>query len=180
MDYTYRPPSVPVVSWIWIVSGIFVVVSGVIGMGALSDLSGPPAGKSLHGPPTPALAVMAGLSRFLIWTTVVQMLMAVLAIVAGIYYLKLRSWARGVLELLTWVSLAALIGFGFFWPPAWMMTSSRFLPNDGSIDLQQVKYIGAIAGVVVMVAAAVPLAMMIRSLRSKAVREAIRRAAGGS
>jgi len=178
MDYRDRPRSVSVVSWIWIVSGLFIIATGLMGVGALSDLPQLMPHRDLPKRVAPGGAVMTGLSHFLMWVTVVQMAMAVLAVVAGVYYLKLRAWARGMLELLTWVSLGMLIGLGFFWPPLWMMTSEHLLPKDGSIDLEKVKYIGAVSGAVVMLVSAVPLAMMIRSLRSRDVREAIRRAAG--
>lgn len=179
MDYIDRPASVPIVSWIWIVSGALTIVSCIMSIGALSDLPELVSDKDLSRQAPSMLAMMRDLSHYMIWLTVLQMVMAVLAIAAGVYYLKLRAWARGTLELLTWVSLAMLIGFGFFWPPLWMMTSEHFLPKDGSIDLEKVKMAGAVAGAVVMLVLAIPLAMMIRSLRSKAVREAIRRAAAG-
>lgn len=178
MDQSVRPASVSVIAWIWIVSGVFIIVSGVMGIDALSDLPELMPDKDLPKQVPPVLAVMMGLSHYLIWLTALQMVIAVLAVVAGVYYLKLRAWARGILELLTWVSLAMLISLGFFWLPMWMMTSEHFLPTDGSIDVQRVKFIGAVLGGVFMVVSAIPLAMMIRSLRSKAVGEAIRRAAG--
>lgn len=177
MEKSDRPASVSVVSWIWITSGIFTVVSGVLGIELMSGLPERMPRTGLPQQVTAAVAVMTDLSPYLIWLTLVQMAASVFAVIAGVYYLKLRAWARGTLELLTWLSLAVLISLMFFWLPMWMMASGQFLPQDGSVDVERVKVVGAILGAAVVVVAAVPLAMMIRSLRSKAVREAIRHAA---
>lgn len=179
MDHIDRPASVSRVSWIWIVSGALIIISGVMSTGAFSGLPAFMSDEDLPRQVPSVAAVMGGLSHYLVWVTVLQMAMAVPAIVAGVYYLKLRAWARGILELLTWLSLAVLIGFAFFWPPLWVTLSEHLLPKDGSIDLERVKVAGAVAGAAVMLVMAVPLAVMIRSLRSKAVRDAIRRAGAG-
>lgn len=168
-----RPAGVSVVAWIWIVSGLFIIVGGVMGIGALSDLPELMPDNAHRTRMPAAVAVMLGLSHYLIWLTLIQLAVAVLAIVAGVYFLRLRAWARGVLELLTWLSLVMVISLGFFWLPMWMMTSEQFLPRDGSIDVEKVKMIGLVLGGVFMVVSAIPLAMMIKTLRSPAVKHAL-------
>lgn len=167
-----RPAGVAAVAWIWILSGALILLSGILGIGALEDL-GDLARPGQRARLAPLLAAMGGLSPFLEFLTLVQMGVAAVAVVAGIYYLRLRAWARSLLEFLTWMSLALILSLGFFWMPMWMGMSDELLPPGTGLDPRTLKNVGVIAGAVLMVISAVPLIFMIKSLRSKAVREAV-------
>ena len=167
-----RPGGVAAVAWVWIVSGVLIILSGLMGIGALAQISEltPP-----HQRPAlpPLLAAMSGLSHYLILVTLVQMAVAAVAVVAGVYYLRLRAWARSILELLTWMSLVLTLSLGFLWMPMWMGMSNELLPSGTGVDPRTLKAAGVITGAAVMIVGAVPLILMIKSLRSRAAREAV-------
>lgn len=174
MEKIQRPASIPLIAWIWIASGVFVIVTSVVGTGNLSDLKGllPAAGAPGNTPPL--IRTIEDLSAYFMWFTLIQVAMAVLAVVAGYCFLRLQAWARGALELLTWISLVTLVTAGVFLVPVWMAISRLLVPAGSGVDAHRIAMTGAVAMVIAVFVAAVPLAAMIRSLRSRAVKEAMR------
>lgn len=91
MDDKNRPTCVTVIGWIWIILGALMCFSGLIGFAfvQLDRLSG--AGilmKAEH-------LLFIRIFPFLV---ILQLVIAILAIVSGINFLMLKSWARGFLE----------------------------------------------------------------------------------
>ncbi len=88
-----------------------------------------------------------------------QLGIAVLALVAGINFLKLKAWSRDALEGLTWLFLVLLLGFTgvqlVMWLPVMFAAGSTG--------------VGALTGVFSLFLATaygVPLVLMLRTLRS--------------
>jgi len=178
METRQIPKTIPVIAWTWIIGGALMLVLGIItlaGVPRMSELMSQ-AGRQHHM--TAALGMRMAVSNYILWLTLFQSALSIAAIFAGVYFLKLRAWARGVLELLTWFTLISLIAMGFIWFPLWMAASDDLLPKDGTVDIHRVKMIGAAAGGIVMIIAAIPLVAMIRSLRGKAVRQAMQPVSG--
>ena len=100
----------------------------------------------------------------------------ILAIVAGIHFLKLRRWARMCLEVLSWFAVVFLVGYGIFWGIMWFTMTGASGP-EGPPGFEMMRVITPIMGGLMMGGFAVPFVLMIRSLRSTKVRAAVNRAA---
>jgi lysylphosphatidylglycerol synthetase-like protein (DUF2156 family) len=117
---------------------------------------------------------MMSMFRYFTWFVMAQLGLAVVAIVAGIQFLKLRPWARAALEILSWISLIYVVGFGLFWVSTWSTMTGQFpQQQDAPFDMETFKIVGLVMGAFVTLAFAVPLAIMIKYLRGKVVREAM-------
>jgi len=178
METRQRPNSIPVIAWSWIIGGVLMLVLGIITLAAVPRMSELMSQVGGQRHMSASMGIRMAVSNYILWLTLIQSALSVAAVFAGIYFLRLRAWARGVLELLSWLTLFSVVAMGFIWFPLWMAASDDLLPRDGSVDLHRVKMIGTAAGGVVMVIAAIPLMAMIRSLRGKAVREAMLPALG--
>lgn len=102
----------------------------------------------------------------------VTLAMGLVAIVAGAAILRLKAWARPILEALAWLALTWVLGFAFAWLRTAASLASR-IPKDQSFPAPV--FIGMGAGMAIAYGAAVVLA--IRALRSDAMRSALGRAA---
>lgn len=173
METRQRPTSIPVIAWTWIIGGVLMLLLGILTLAAIPRMAElmSQAGGQHHM--SASLGMQMAVSNDILWLTLIQSVLSIAAIFAGVYFLKLRAWARGVLELLSWFTLVSVVAMGFVWFPLWMAASEDLLPKDGTVDIHRVKMIGAAAGGVVMVIAALPLVAMIRSLRGKGVRQAM-------
>jgi len=102
-----------------------------------------------------------------IWMSV-QMAIAVLALVAGIQFLRLRAWARTALEVVAWVGLAqvGLVGLGWLW----MVTSFASKAGAGGPGL----LFGVVLSVMFVLSAA-PFVVILAFLRGRTIREAVAR-----
>jgi len=101
---------------------------------------------------------------------VIQMGVAMAGLVAGINFLKLRAWSRNALEILTWVLLLFLVGFGIYWEFGWFSMTSGHGPRGFNV-------MGAVMGVVIIGIYGVPLGIMVKYLRGDKIKNAI---AGGA
>lgn len=172
-----RPTSVSVIAWTWIVTGAFMVFSGIMSLLMVSAM--PSLTSQLpHAPNMPqGVGLMMGMFRYFGWLIAAQLVLAVVAIVAGYEFLKLRPWARAGLEILSWISLIYVVGFGVFWLSTWStMTGQLPQQQDVPFDMATFRIVGLAVAAVVTLAFAIPLGIMIKYLRGKVVREAILRA----
>ncbi len=178
MTSVTRPRGVRLIAWAWILTG---AVNGVSALVALFT-AGLFQGLSAQVPPASRTA--ATLPLFLVhhaaWFAALQIALAVLAVLAGIDFLRLRAWARSVLETLSWLSLVYLVSGAVYWWRFW----DAFTASDSfagmAVDLAPYRTPGLILVVVLVVALAVPVGLMIRTLRARAVREAVAGAAPGA
>lgn len=104
---------------------------------------------------------------------VLQGLVALVAVWAGIALLQLKAWARTTIEVLSWLTLAYCIGFGIYWVYLWLSMTGQMPKGGGPVDTDMFQILGVVMGVVVIVAFAVPLWIMIRYLRGAEVRAAV-------
>lgn len=104
----------------------------------------------------------------------VQCVIAVAALWAGIELLRLKAWARSAVEVLSWLGLLWTVGFGIYWVYMWVSMTGQAPADAGSFQVM-----GAAMGIVVTLIFAVPLAIMIRYLRSHEARQAMLRSADG-
>jgi len=104
---------------------------------------------------------------------IVQFLVALLAIVSGIYLLRLHPWARTAIEILSWLAFIYSVGFGIYWVYMWISMTGNMPQSAASENAKTFQIMGTVMGIVVISIFSVPLGMMIRYLRGPVVRTAV-------
>lgn len=167
-----RPAGIAAIAWLWIVGGILLLVSALL-IWAVLSLFGPV-------PPT-AVAPDGNLIDFglikslqsnmgmIVW---IQAAIGTLSIYAGVQFLKLRSWARTAIELLTWISLVYTLVNGVYFLYMWDSIAID-LSKQLLLDANELRILGYAMVVTLTVIFTVPLGFMIKYLRTSAVRQAI-------
>ncbi len=155
-----RPTCVTVIGWVWIVLGGLMAFSSVMGLMSYLMIE---QFAQMQGHPEDFMET--GIFRYFPFLAVVQFIVAVTGLISGINFLKLKAWARNVLEALTWLLLVFTVGSGVFWEYQWMS-----IPVEAPDNFQ---WFGAVMGAVIVLIYTVPLIIMLVYLRGKRVRSAI-------
>ncbi len=151
-----RPTCVTVIGWAWIIIGglmCFAAVMGSLGSVIIGQMSE-------DDPEVPFIV------RIFPFIAVAQIGVGALGLVSGVNFLKLKSASRTVLEVLSWLLLLFVIGFGIFWMHGWLSMTFDHAPTGFGL-------MGAIMGVVITVIYVIPLAIMLKYLRGDKVRNAM-------
>jgi hypothetical protein len=172
-----RPTSITVISWVWIGIGILMVFGGFMGfisyavMQVMSE--GQPFPPDLPPEFQAEFKPMMLLFRNFHILAGAQFIIAIIAILSGIYFLKLRSWARTTLEGLTWLSLLYIIAFGIYWVYIWISITGNIPQDEMGRGMEYFKYFGAVMGAVINLMFAAPLVIMIVTLRGKTIKSVV-------
>jgi len=156
-------------AWVWIVLG---------GLACLGSLWGGFGYIMIHSAAEefPPPDEMGWFFSFFGVAVLAQTGVGILAIIAGIHFLKLRRWARVCLEVLSWIAVVFLVGYSIFWGIMWFIITGES-GVEGPHGFGMMRIVAPIVGVLMMGGFAVPFVLMIRSLRSTKVRAAVNRAA---
>lgn len=165
-----RPTSVTVISWVWIVMGILMTLGGAMGFfsfAMMQEMSGGnPFPPDQLPPDFPAeFRPMMLIFRNFQFVAAFQVVVAIFAIVSGIYFLKLRQWARTALEVLTWLALTYIVVFGSYWVYMWVHMTGNIPPDQMPPGMGNFKYFGAIMGIVINLIFGAPLVIMLLKLK---------------
>jgi hypothetical protein len=168
-----RPTAVTVIGWIFITNAILMILTGGMGFMAFSfihrmagDIPAFPAKFSQH------MRVMQIIFQHFGILALSQIAFAIFMLIASIEFLKLRAWARNALEIISWIGLVYVVGFGIFWVTALLDVTSSMHVAEGSHNVQSLFGIfGAVMGALVMAVWAVPLIIIIYFLHKKTLRE---------
>jgi len=170
-DQSARPTGITVTGWVWVVIGAFMLFSALMGgLGYLMMRQPGMQGADLLR----EFALMNLVFQNFGVLVAVQCVIAVAALWAGIDLLRLKAWARSAVEVLSWLGLLWTVGFGVYWIYMWTSMTGQAPAEADAFQLM-----GAVMGTVVTLVFAVPLAIMIRYLRSNEVRQAMSRPARG-
>ncbi len=170
-----RPTAITVIGWIFLVSSILMILSGGLGFIAFSFMKQmaeemPPISEEL---PKQFQILRIIFQNFGI-IALLQVALAIFVLMTSIYFLQLRKWARAALEIITWLGLFSVVGFGIFWVVSWITITSNIPVSEvPSGPPPMFNIIGAIMGCVVTVVWAVPLIIIIIFLRGKTIKNAV-------
>ena len=170
-----RPTSITVIGWIFIAGAILMILSGGLGFMAFSfmrQISGemPPISEELPN----QFRIMRIIFQNFGIIALLQVAFAIFVLISSIQFLKLRKWARNALEIVSWLGLVYVIGFGIFWVVSWINITSHIPVSEvRSGPPPMFNIIGAIMGPVITVAWATPLVVVITFLRGKTIKEAV-------
>ncbi len=151
-----RPTCVTVIGWAWIIIGCLMCLSATMAL-FTSAMIGNIAQDEPH---------MPFIFKIFPLLAIVEIGVGVVGLVSGINFLKLKAWARSVLEGLTWVLLVFILGFMVFWIFNWVSVTSGHAPRGFGI-------MGAVTGIVMTGIYGVPLGIMLKYLRGPKVKTAI-------
>lgn len=164
------PTGIKVIAWTWIISALVVGADEVLGMMATSML-GQMDQLGMEVPPQ--LAGMVASATQFGAMDVAQIAAAVAGVVGGIALLRLKAWARVLIELLTWLTLVYTVARGILWSYAWKTMSGEIARDVGmDVDPHMLQTVGVATGIVLTLTFAVPLVLMIRYLRGAQARAA--------
>jgi len=160
-----RPTCVTVIGWFWIITGGLAIMSGLMSAVITHTFSGGmteehfAAMRKSGEDPEFIILIFQHFLEF----ALLQVCVAIVAVVSGINLLRLRAWARPVLEGLSWLTLLFVIGFTCF-----------FISEVGTgFGVHKGDFMFLIMGCIVMLSYLVPLIIMISYLRGKKVRAAL-------
>lgn len=151
-----RPTCVTVIGWAWIIIGGLMFLSAVMAL-----LSSVMIGEMAQNDPEMPL-----IFKLFPLLAIFQIGIAAIGCICGINFLKLKTWSRSVLEVLTWLLLVFILGFMAFWLFNWMSTTMAHGPQGFGI-------MGAVMGVIITGIYGVPLVIMLKYLRGSKVKSAI-------
>jgi hypothetical protein len=162
-----RPAAVSVIAWLWIAAGTLIIVAGAMGAFVYWTEE---RHATLDASLAQEFAFMDFVNRNFHLLIMLQSTFALAALWGGFALLRLKAWARIVVETLCWIALAYCVGIGvYFWrlasspPPNIPESATR--SNVSSFDVS-----GLIMMVIVIGAIVTPLGLMIWYLRRKDVR----------
>jgi cation transport ATPase len=167
-----RPTAVTVIGWTWLGLGGLILAGGLVLAAVFwSALAAP---EVLPGaPPLPPEAGSSVAGLLLRAYPVALALLGVVSLVAAWAFLRRKWWARSVLEVLTWLALAYVAASLAVFLAVWL--SGPLAPAN-----LRGATLGDVPGILATVAVSstyvlllVPLAVMVRMLRSRTVREAM-------
>ncbi len=183
VDEPRRPAAVTVIGWVWIglaalkgLSGAFAFVAYTFVLGPQLRALGPAA-----GPPPGEFGLVSGfLAHHFGALALAQVVVAVVILVSAIMFLRLRAWARLSLELVTWLAIAYIVGFGAFWVTAWLQLAPAVPPTARpNFPATAFRVGGAVMGATMMLMFGAAFVVLLRSLRSATVRTAFSRSEQG-
>src|SRR5712691_13348262 len=150
-----RPTSITVIAWVFIGFGILALLTGLFGL-AISFVSPTPSPTPQEAAHMPApFQLMSSMFNFFWLIAGLQLASGALMIWAGVAFLKLRSWARAVLEVFSWLALAYNLCFGVFW--VWSLASmTRQVPHEAG-PAAAIPYIMMIFGIIITIAFSLPV-----------------------
>ena len=169
-----RPTSVSVIAWVYIGFGILGLLGGILGTAAslLMTSTFESAQRPEVSPDDPILfRLMSSMFHYFWLFGVLQLIVAVLMIWSGVAFLRLRAWARTVVETLAWLGLAYNLGFGFLWCMTLVSMTDQMPEEAGAFAAFPI--IMLVMGIVMILAFSVPLVVIIRVVRGRTVREAV-------
>jgi hypothetical protein len=155
-----RPTCVSVIGWTWIILGTLMVFSSILAL-----LSWNMIGENAKADPE-FQQNMHRIMKYFSYIAVTQLLVVIIGLVSGINFLKLKSWSRIILEILTWLFILFIVGFGIYWEFGWLKMTSGIGPKGFDI-------MGAVMGVVIIAIYGVPLGIMLKYLRGDIVKNAM-------
>lgn len=170
-----RPTAITVIGWIFLVSSILMILSGGLGLIAFSFMNQ----MAEEMPPIPdELLNQFQILRIIFQNfgiiALLQVALAIFVLMASIHFLQLRKWARYALEIITWLGLFYVVGFGLFWVASWITITLSIPASEApSGPPPMFNIIGAIMGCVVTVVWVVPLIIIIIFLHGKTINDAV-------
>ena len=167
-----RPTSVTVIGWMFVIFAILLVLSGCMSF-IFAELirKMPEAYQEMPIDINQLFKSMPFAFSSIMIFSILQIVYGVVILVSGIYFLKLKSWARITLEVISWFGLlatlvSAVLGvLGF-------TASLKVLSELGFTQINIV--LGIIVYLVITIIFIIPIIVIIKALRGRVLKEAFK------
>lgn len=168
-----RPTSVTVIGWIFIALAGLMILSSIMAFAVFSIMKH----MGVDIPPLPAEApgFVSIISQNPDLFILLQIGFAIFVLITSIQFLRLRSWARTTLEILSWLGFVYLVIFEIYWVSSWISKTLGASADENTINLIIVlhRVLGLITNIVYTAAFAIPIIVIIKFLRGKTIKEAV-------
>jgi uncharacterized membrane protein YozB (DUF420 family) len=145
-----------VIGWVWVIMGGFMFFSAVMAL----------ISSSIIGDMAQVDPNMPFFLKVFPFIAAVQIIVAVVGLISGISFLRLKSWSRNALEMLTWSLIVLIVCFGVFFISHFFSASSANSNfGFGMIELGFMIMIMGMYGI--------PMVIMVKYLRGEKVKSAM-------
>ena len=182
------PTSVNVIGWIFIVASGLSIIGSLFNVLFSHFMFRCLREQGQWPPPMPHAEMMPSgfgmmmsftnlIMRHHVLVTAITMAVSVFVLVSGIKFLKRRAWARKSLEVVSWCLIVLMViyagFFGVFFSRMFDGIGQTMPPGDCAPPPALFKTFGIVVMVFSLAVYAVPLGVIIKFLRGKAVRAAM-------
>ena len=168
------PASVKIIGWFYVVVSGMMFFSGVMGYMAWHVIEEMRRIEGLNeGPPFPSpFRLMEIMFRYYDVLAILQVLVSVIILVTSIQFLRLKRWARTGIEIISWLALLYVLGFGTYWVVSWLSILSMPVKEAGPpVSPLVFDIFGAVMGAAITLIFAIALFVIIRFLRKEEIRQ---------
>lgn len=168
------PNAVRIVGWAWIGIGALMLLAGAGAflVSVLTEGQGPASSATSSGFPAPFTFVFHHFAAF----ALAQVVLALAAICSAVMFLRLTSWARTGLELVSWLTLLYAIVLGVYFAIFWYGSIPAGPEPKGSVlPSLMFRDLGVVMAAIITAVNAVPLLLFLWWLRKDDVRRACNR-----
>jgi hypothetical protein len=166
-----KTASIAVIAWSYILLALFVIlVSG------LSICGSQYINQQIETMPNEILESLPGMGFVMQYSgplLILQTIVALFMLIAGIEFLRLRAWARTAVEILSWLCIVFAVVIALFFIMTWTNIVSQMMAFEENGTSSTLNILGIGVGIILMVIFVIPLLMIVRALRGKAVRDAV-------
>lgn len=173
VDNKKRPSLIGVIGWCFIILAIVTILSCVISIYNMVRIdqivkSSPEIVNDIPNSFQLLISFLPQISAFLI----LQTTFAVFLLIVSIYFLKLHTWARTVLEVICWLAIISSLLFTIIWIIAWptITTQLSSLSEFDSV-IPKINIYNVIAYSLLLVIWILPLIFVIKYIRNKQTRQ---------
>ena len=163
-----RPFSISVIGWVFAIIGGQLMI-GALGFFIINTRMDVLFENTVFKENAFFLDIFVGIYKNYILVSSIQFLLGLYLLISGIYFLKLRAWARSAVEAICWVMLFFLIVFAVYWVFMWIDFSGNVLEST-KIDLSLLKLAGIFIGIFSLAVYGGLLYVIIRLTRSTRIR----------
>ncbi|MGE5277445.1 MAG: hypothetical protein ACM3SU_10660 [Acidobacteriota bacterium] len=162
-----RPRAVTVIGAVWLIFGVFRVLSGLLGLaiwqfGGLQEMS---SGKGFFSELPGGWVLRLGFRHFGA-SLLLQIVVGIAIAISAYALLRLRPWARTVIEVLCWLGLTFVVCFAAMWALFWTRVPQAAARPAWTASVGVAVALGICGGL------AAAFVAMIRSLRRPEIRGA--------
>jgi hypothetical protein len=170
-----RPRSVTLIGRVWLVLAVLYMLRTLVNLifWKLLQMGAPVLLRSI-AEQSPYAWLLRPLFQHLTALMSTQVIASALVAFSAYQLLRLRAWARVVIQAVCWFALAWVLLFTAFWAWFWPRVAAAQASADPPLSAHSYGRIGLTAGVVICLAVGAGLAVMIALLRGSRVREAFR------
>jgi hypothetical protein len=167
-----KPGLIKLIGWTYFALAIITFFSSILGYVSFAYLHAGLEGELLMPEDTlPQFKIFWNMLPYYDKITLGQIILSAFVLVASIDFLRLRSWARTALELVSWWIVFLHIGFGIIWVYMWLSMPFGITRESGQVMQLLIRLGGSLLGLIVILVFTIPFFVVIRYLRKDGIKK---------